>query len=532
MNRRRILFSTIITIISVALIWIGCSKTTSSEIYDSLKDTFLAEINRMADSCLNAGNPEQALTYYTVITGRYDRDKNKANTEDYIRAYNNLGYIYFLYYSDYPKAYQHFLQALEIAESNKYNRIAPMYHNIGNMYFSLGDTLAAISYSKKAFYQALKDSNQYVSITALSDLLALSGLSNNTDSLSDIHRDFRPELLADSVPMKKYALLCHSAMKHILNHDTGKLIDILKQMPQAVNTSYDPERHKANAIALLAESYRTIGDTRNEAIQLITLDSLGKAHAMNDIRIPALRILSENFRRQGDTAMANTYHQTALNLEDSVLNINKVRTIWEMESLYKTEKLNDQIRLINTERRFQHIIIIILAIAFTIVLALGAWIVWRYRVQARYTNALYEKNIQLAKLNKPKLPEPSTPSHQIDNSEKELADKISEIMKSDPRIFALEFTIDSLAEIVGEKKYIVSQVINKHFGMNFNNFLADFRIKEACHRLSDNENYDNLTIEAISESLGFKSRSNFTSQFKKITGLTPTEMIKLSKAKK
>ena len=44
-------------------------------------------------------------------------------------------------------------------------------------------------------------------------------------------------------------------MKHILNHDTGKLIDILKQMPQAVNTSYDPERHKANAIALLAESY-------------------------------------------------------------------------------------------------------------------------------------------------------------------------------------------------------------------------------------------------------------------------------------
>ena len=92
MNRRRILFSTIITIISVALIWIGCSKTISSEIYDSLKDTFLAEINRMADSCLNAGNPEQALTYYSVITGRDDRDKIMANTEDYMRAYNKLGY--------------------------------------------------------------------------------------------------------------------------------------------------------------------------------------------------------------------------------------------------------------------------------------------------------------------------------------------------------------------------------------------------------------------------------------------------------
>lgn len=45
----------------------------------------------------------------------------------------------------------------------------------------------------------------------------------------------------------------------------------------------------------------------------------------------------------------------------------------------------------------------------------------------------------------------------------------------------------------------------------------------ACFRLCDHEHYGLLTVEAIASDLGFKSRSNFTSVFKRITGLSPTE---------
>ena len=54
-------------------------------------------------------------------------------------------------------------------------------------------------------------------------------------------------------------------------------------------------------------------------------------------------------------------------------------------------------------------------------------------------------------------------------------------------------------------------------------------IKEACKRMGDIEHYGNYTIEAISESVGFKSRSTFVTSFKRITGLTPSQYQRLAR---
>ena len=58
-----------------------------------------------------------------------------------------------------------------------------------------------------------------------------------------------------------------------------------------------------------------------------------------------------------------------------------------------------------------------------------------------------------------------------------------------------------------------------------------YRIREACRRLSDPAR-SNLTIEAISDELGFRSRSNFNTVFKKITGLTPGSYQKFAREEK
>jgi AraC-like DNA-binding protein len=81
----------------------------------------------------------------------------------------------------------------------------------------------------------------------------------------------------------------------------------------------------------------------------------------------------------------------------------------------------------------------------------------------------------------------------------------------------------------GSKYKYVSQVINEYYQQNFNTFLNSYRIKEACKRLGDLEHYGNYTIEAISESVGFKSRSTFVSSFKRITGLTPSQYQRLAR---
>lgn len=47
--------------------------------------------------------------------------------------------------------------------------------------------------------------------------------------------------------------------------------------------------------------------------------------------------------------------------------------------------------------------------------------------------------------------------------------------------------------------------------------------------MSDTKAYSNLTIEAIAESLGYASRSNFSTVFKRTTGLSAAEFIKRNK---
>ena len=47
--------------------------------------------------------------------------------------------------------------------------------------------------------------------------------------------------------------------------------------------------------------------------------------------------------------------------------------------------------------------------------------------------------------------------------------------------------------------------------------------------MGDLNNYGNYTIEAISESVGFKSRSTFVTSFKRITGLTPSQYQRMAR---
>ena len=69
------------------------------------------------------------------------------------------------------------------------------------------------------------------------------------------------------------------------------------------------------------------------------------------------------------------------------------------------------------------------------------------------------------------------------------------------------------------------------FGVNFSTLLSQYRIEEACRRLSSPD-YANVTIQAVAVDLGFKSRSNFAIVFKKFTGVAPNEYQKKVLGKK
>ena len=86
-------------------------------------------------------------------------------------------------------------------------------------------------------------------------------------------------------------------------------------------------------------------------------------------------------------------------------------------------------------------------------------------------------------------------------------------------------SLSELAKKIGESPHHVSQVINEKLNQSFFELLASYRIEEAKRILSDNKK-DNLTIEEISEMVGYNSKTAFNNAFKKLTGKTPSEFRK------
>jgi AraC-like DNA-binding protein len=86
-------------------------------------------------------------------------------------------------------------------------------------------------------------------------------------------------------------------------------------------------------------------------------------------------------------------------------------------------------------------------------------------------------------------------------------------------------SLSDLSKKVGESPHHVSQVLNEKLNRNFFELLAKYRVEKA--KMILNEDLKNrLTIEEISEMVGYNSKTAFNNAFRKLTGKTPSEFRK------
>ncbi len=67
----------------------------------------------------------------------------------------------------------------------------------------------------------------------------------------------------------------------------------------------------------------------------------------------------------------------------------------------------------------------------------------------------------------------------------------------------------------------ISQVVNSEFGLSFNDFINQYRVNAFKSTIIEGKK-THLTLFAIAEACGFKSKSTFNAAFKKATGTTPS----------
>ncbi len=100
--------------------------------------------------------------------------------------------------------------------------------------------------------------------------------------------------------------------------------------------------------------------------------------------------------------------------------------------------------------------------------------------------------------------------------------KVLEMVDHQKGFLDAELSLKKLSQHLHVSSQVLSMVINKESGLNFNAFVNRYRIEEAKVLLSD-RNLMNRTISSIANEVGFNSISSFNAAFKKQTGQTPLD---------
>ncbi|WP_420318501.1 ABC transporter permease [Ekhidna sp.] len=100
-------------------------------------------------------------------------------------------------------------------------------------------------------------------------------------------------------------------------------------------------------------------------------------------------------------------------------------------------------------------------------------------------------------------------------------DRIEEVMEAEFYLRS-DASLTNLAKELGVTTHHLSQVLNESLKISFQDLIARYRIRHACHILRD-EQYEQVKIESVAAMVGYNSKSSFNTAFKKRTGLTPTE---------
>ena len=266
---------------------------------------------------------------------------------------------------------------------------------------------------------------------------------------------------------------------------------------------------------------------------------------------PAL--LADNKRRYmrvytklGDTQNALRYQEEYFIHQDSVLNPNRfinVSNRFQKESEERTGVVVQNLRKTVASQK----LLIIVILFSTVILLL--WLFFRHKERVANVQ-LFKRNRELAQIEEkvrkieeekmsalpPQADITAVPEETDRDSGddamprmRELYDKILAVMAQPDHYCDPKFSLNRLAEQTGSNTKYVSQSINDCTGKNFRTFINEYRIREARRRLLDTENFGNVTIQFLAESVGFMSTSAFNMAFKKFTGMTPSLYQKMGR---
>jgi len=495
---------------------------------------------------------DSALMFYRVIISQIDPDADERHQRAYATAYINQGAI-FQKKNDNQRAYESFMKAGDIVKRFGFEWLSPyVYANIGSIYQDLHEYKTTMSYNQRALNQAIVNKDWNLTSTIAENMFFYILEHDDLETYEPVLTQLEQAGIPTDNEYGQMTMAYTRAMRLVQRDSLAQAVTVLDQVNKMVDecTYVQPEIYQL--IVMLSKSMieQRMGRLDAAIATGKQCEQLGLQYGISDNKmLDVYLLIARLYRQAGQVDSAFVYWDKYTAAEamsgDTTLRAERIRS---MRSLYDLNVKDEEITRAH-ERNRQHIIVLLIVTLFSlVVLGLLLYLYRQKRALDRQHQELYRRNADIMKqgeverrqlqryqerimeqereldrLNAASQAADTQPSSEnkyasssLDETMKiDLLNRVRDVMETSNEIFSPDFTVNRLADLTDSNAKYISQVINEFYQKNFSTFLNEFRIHEACKKLSDPNQRGQYTVEAISASVGFKSRSGFTTVFKK-----------------
>ncbi len=535
-------------------------------LYRQLGDTPSDELYKTGRGFLEENKLDEAMVCFSIVGNRYS--PNMTDEEKRLCAYslNNAGGISQLR-SNYSIAFSYFKKAIQIADEPIYQA----YNNIAGIYLFYNDYKNARQYLTQAFDISLEQKNWESLSNSLQNLIFLGW---KMDSLASLQPQIERYRSVDSIPpsLSGYTIGIADGTIAASKGQYREAIRIFSGVINADSTILSANHFVYNTPLYIAKCYMALKDYPLAMQYLKTVEEEMRRIDDYYMLMYVYNLQIECCQQDGNAEGARKAKYDLLNLKDSINTVEELEKIKNIEFFDEVDKYEKQVVELSHQKNTRTRVAIISCLALLVVALLFIVAIIQNRRLRESNKELYRKTDELVRqadseklqrtaykkkidgfiekiaslqgtintLRSASLPASSTPiaeepttapaaSSPLPDDQSAIVERIYQQLDDVDFICQPDLTVERLAQAIGIHDRYVSPVINESTNKNFNTLLNEYRIREACKRLTDFDTYGQMTNETIAEGLGYKSRSHFIRTFKKMTGLTPSQYQKIAR---
>lgn len=536
-------------------------------------DASIDYIMKKAEHYLNAGHSDTALVYYMVACNRMNDKLSDKDKQQCAMAYLKKGNILYMK-GNYADALSAYFSGLRIYNDCKAKHEGGrFYNNIANIYCVFGDYAKGLSYYKKGYEFCHKYGDKANAYKILANMTKVNIIKGNTSSARKYYK------MSEKVKNPADKENCYMGIFNF-----GLILMAEKNYPEAINTYNEllnyavknkmGPRYICSAYRELYNNYMSLGNRDSTLKYLRLCESTAVKHGILHVYLDVLVKYADFYDSVSNYKAASRYRARYQREKDSIYDTHEFDAVKNEQTLYEMDKYDKYIASLNAreKERLQTISRQRLTIAgVTVVTAvIGVLLLLVYRQKGKIDksyNDLFVINRDFVKQQEFTRQRMLELSNRLKNSEAELAalrasqehsdgageapdtavattaddadgknktlaisedmrrkqlDAVIDVMENSTEFCSSDFSLARLATLVGSNSKYVSLVINDTFHKTFKNYVNDYRIRLACLRMADTGTYGSYTLNAIAESVGFKSYTTFVELFRKVVGITPS----------